>query len=104
MLKRGDQHQVVANMQAIDLDDQQVELGQVGRHPLGQLFGDSATNRREAADFEVPSPVMIGTSPSGSRTARLSLRVDTLISIRFMAQRPSQSSACAAVQLGSATS
>jgi hypothetical protein len=23
----GDQHQVVANMQAIDLDDQQVELG-----------------------------------------------------------------------------
>ena len=38
----------------------------------------------EAADFEVPSPVMIGRSPSGSRTARLSLRVDTLISIRFM--------------------
>jgi DNA end-binding protein Ku len=30
--------------------------------------------------------------------------VDTLISIRFMAQRPSQSSACAAVQVGSATS
>jgi hypothetical protein len=38
------------------------------------------------------------------RQARLSLRVDTLISIRFMAQRPSQSSACAAVQVGSATS
>src|SRR5438132_10297395 len=55
---------------------------------------DSATNRREAADFEVPSPAMTGRSPSGSRTARLSLRVDTLISIRFMAQRPSQSSAC----------
>src|SRR6516225_2608561 len=35
---------------------------------------DSATNRREAADFEVPSPVMTGISPSGSRTARLSLR------------------------------
>src|SRR5215510_7763838 len=34
-----------------------------------------------------------GRSPSGSRTASLSLRVDTLISIRFMAQRPSQSSA-----------
>src|SRR5256884_6585703 len=65
---------------------------------------DSATNRREAADFEVPSPAMTGRSPSGSRTARLSLRVDTLISIRFMAQRPSQSSACAAVQVGSATS
>jgi hypothetical protein len=40
---------------------------------------------------------ILGTSPSGSRTARLSLRVETLISIRFMAQRPSQSSACAAV-------
>src|SRR5258707_2065224 len=65
---------------------------------------DSATNRREAADFEVPSPTMTGRSPSGSRTARLSLRADTLISIRFMAQRPSQSSACAAVQVGSATS
>src|SRR5437588_595780 len=65
---------------------------------------DSATNRREAADFEVPSPAMTGRSPPGSRTARLSLRVDTLISIRFMAQRPSQSSACAAVQVGSVTS
>src|SRR5215467_377111 len=31
---------------------------------------DSATNRREAADFEVPSPVMTGISPSGSRTGR----------------------------------
>ena len=70
---------------------------------LASRSADSATNRREAADFEVPSPAMIGRSPSGSRTARLSLRVDTLISIRFMAQRPSQSSACAAVQLGSAT-
>src|SRR5262245_876866 len=43
---------------------------------------DVATNRREAADFEVPPPAMTGRSPSGSRTARLSLRVDTLISIR----------------------
>ena len=65
---------------------------------------DSATNRREAADFEVPSPALASRSPSGSRTARLSLRVDTLISIRFIAQRPSQSSACAAVQVGSGSS
>src|SRR2546429_3581683 len=35
---------------------------------------DSATNRREAADFEVPSPAMTGISPSGSRTARLLAR------------------------------
>jgi hypothetical protein len=62
---------------------------------------DSATNRRDAADFEVPSPAIAGRSLSGSRTARLSLRVEALISIRFIAQRPSQSSACAAVQIGS---
>src|SRR5450830_1526200 len=39
---------------------------------------DSATNRRDAADFEVPSPAMAGKSPPGSRTARLSLRVDNV--------------------------
>src|SRR3989440_11587532 len=49
----SDQHQVVADVQPVDLDDQEVQLGQV--------------------------------------------------SIRFMAQRLSQSSACAAVQVGSAT-
>jgi hypothetical protein len=38
------------------------------------------TNRRDAADFEVPSLVMAGRSPSGSRAARRSLRVDTLAS------------------------
>jgi hypothetical protein len=37
----------------------------------------------EDADFDVPSPVIAGKSPSGSRTARRSLRVETLISIRF---------------------
>src|SRR6266567_8092869 len=94
----GDQHEVIADVQPVDLDDQEVQLGQVRRS------ADSATNRREAADFEVPSPAMTGRSPSGSRTARLSLRVDTLISIRFMAQRPSQFSACAAVQVGSGSS
>jgi hypothetical protein len=100
--KGGDQHQVLANVQAVELDDQQVELGQVRRHPRARRSADSATNRREAADFEVPSPAIVGRSPSG--TARLSLRVDTLINIRFIAQRPSQSSACAAVQVGSAAS
>ena len=48
---------------------------------------DSATNLREAADFETPDPAGAGTSPSGSRTARPNRRVDTLISIRFIAQR-----------------
>src|SRR4051794_8253006 len=61
---------------------------------------DSATNLREAADFETPDPGGAGTSPSGSRTARPNRRVDTLISIRFIAQRPSQSSSAAVSQLG----
>src|SRR6476659_2013760 len=44
---------------------------------------ESATKWREAADFDTPLPAGAGTSPSGNRTARLNLRVDTLISIRF---------------------
>ena len=38
---------------------------------------DSATKRRETADFEVPSPRAFARSPSGRRTARWYLRVDT---------------------------
>jgi hypothetical protein len=65
---------------------------------------DSATKRREAADFDRPAPTGAGTSPSGSRTERPNLRVETLISIRFMAHLPSQSSEIAASQLGRACS
>jgi hypothetical protein len=65
---------------------------------------DSATKRREAADFDSPDPIGAGTSPSGSRTERANLRVETLISIWFMAHLPSQSSATAASQLGRACS
>ena len=46
---------------------------------------DSATKCREAADFDTPAPAGAGTSPSGSRTARRNFRVETLISIRFIA-------------------
>jgi hypothetical protein len=42
-----------------------------------------------------------GTSPCGSRTERLNLRVETLSSIWFMTDAPSQSSATACSQLGS---
>jgi hypothetical protein len=58
----------------------------------------------EAANFDTPAPAGAGTSPSGSRTARRNFRVDTLISIRFIAHLPSQSSATARSQLGSANS
>ncbi len=53
-----------------------------------------------AADFDVPPPFSAGRSPSGRRTARASLRVETLMSIRFSAHLPSQSSSFATVQLG----
>src|SRR6202521_4054847 len=65
---------------------------------------DSATNLREAADLGTPDPCGAATSTSGSRTARPNRRVDTLISIRFIAQRPSQSSCAAVSQLGIVTS
>ena len=47
---------------------------------------DSATKRRETADFEVPSPRAFARSPSGRRTARWYLRVDTFRTIRI--ERP----------------
>src|SRR3954452_4209434 len=53
---------------------------------------DSATNLRDAAVLEVPSPLAEVTSPSGRRTERRNRRVKTLISIWFIAHRPSQSS------------
>src|SRR5450756_604855 len=65
---------------------------------------DSATKRRETADFERPAPADAGTSPPGKRTDLAYLRVATLISIWFMDHLPSQSSATAASQLGTASS
>ena len=62
---------------------------QVAEEPLGLVcvvlvpglafifLRDSATKRRETAGFEVPSPRAFARSPSGRRTARWYLRVDT---------------------------
>ena len=65
---------------------------------------DRATNLRDIADFDVPSPRIDPTSPPGSRTERRNLQVEMLISIWFIAHWPSQSSSCAAAQLGSTSS
>src|SRR5271156_3882307 len=62
---------------------------------------DNATKRREVADFDRPAPSEAGTSPSGNRTERLKRRVETLISIWFIAHLPSKSSLTAFSQLGS---
>ncbi len=39
---------------------------------------DSATKRRDVADFDSPAPSGDGTSPSGRRTERLNRRVERL--------------------------
>src|ERR1035437_1320653 len=54
--------------------------------------------------FERPAPADAGTSPPGNRTDLAYLRVATLINIWFMDHLPSQSSATAASQLGTASS
>jgi hypothetical protein len=70
-------------MQAIDLDNQQVDLGQ-GQMP-STWPGARPTALRTGARSPISRchpPAMIGRSPLGSRTALLSLRVDTLILVR----------------------
>src|SRR3954447_18101439 len=77
------------------------------RSLASQVFSfalDSATNLRDTADFEVPSPLAEVTSPSGRRIERRNRRVETLISIWFIAHRPSQSSRWPAARLGSSSS
>ena len=76
----GDQHQVVFDLQAVDLAHHQVQLGQVRRLSASHS-ADCATNRREAADFEVPSLARRDSSPSGQaspRTAAGTLRREVL--------------------------
>ena len=47
---------------------------------------------RKRPIFNIPDPIGAGMSPSGNRTERANLRVETLISIWFLAHLPSQSS------------
>jgi hypothetical protein len=65
------------------------------------LHGAAARVRAApAAGEKRGSPPAARTSPSGNRTERPNLRVETLMSIWFMAHLPSQFSATAASQLG----
>ena len=64
---------------------------------------DIATKRRETADFEVPSPRAFARSPSGRRTARWYLRVNTFSTIRLSVHSSSRlpsRSACQLSKLG----
>ena len=84
-------------MQAIDLNDEQVELRQIGSHEGGQLF------RRQGGTDAAP-PISTRRCQSsnwpstfGSRAARPNRRVETLISIRSIA--PNLRSGCKAKPL-----
>ena len=88
----------------IERQDEIERLRETGQAAACAQPTTPAKKCREAADFDTPAPAGAGTSPSGSRTARRNFRVDTLISIRFIAHLPSQSSATARPQLGSASS
>ncbi len=66
-----------SNMQPVDLEGEQIELPQIGRHPFGHPRSRQFDNRRDAADLNRPSPGAVGTSPSGRRTARPNLWVET---------------------------
>ena len=81
---RRHQDQVLLDVQAVDLDRQQIQRRQIACQPVLQF---RARQRDElTADFEVPSPLIEATSPSGRRTERRNRRVETLISIWFIAQ------------------
>src|SRR4051812_1912601 len=99
---RRDQDQVLLDMQiwiaSRSRDD---------RSLASQSFSfalDSATNLRDTADFEVPSPLIETTSPSGRRTERWNRRVETLMSIWVIAPWPRQFSRWPPARLGSSSS
>jgi hypothetical protein len=48
----GDQHHIVADVQAVDLDHQRSSSDRSDAIHSASRSADSATNRREAADFE----------------------------------------------------
>lgn len=73
------------------------------RQPWSQPAAPPATPQTSARPptSKTRDPGGAGTSPSGSRTARPNRRVDTLISVRLIAQRPSRSSCAAGSSSGS---
>ncbi len=67
---RRDQDQIVVHVNAVDLDHQQIRPERSHAIHSFMRAADSATKRRETADFDRPAPAGAGTSPSGKRTDR----------------------------------
>lgn len=86
--------------------DRGVQVFRQSLQDVAALVDLAALDRcvRETADFETPSPLPVGMSPSGRRTAQAKRRVETLIGIRFIAQRASRSSDWATSHLGTSIS
>ena len=87
---RRHQGHVLVHVNAVDLDHQQIEPERSDAIHSFSRAADSATKCREAADLDRPAPFGAGTPPSGKRIDRWNLRVETLISIWFIAHLPSQ--------------
>ena len=100
----GRHQDMIADMQPVDLDHQQVEPREVSRQPSFSFAVLSATNRRDTEDFVVARLAWPARSPTGSRTERAYLRVATPVSIWFNAQRDRRSAFWIAVKLGSSSS
>src|SRR5674536_365992 len=97
MCIRDSQHEMLTDVDAVDLHHHDVEPGQILTHPFLHARSRQRHEVPRGRRLRHPGPAGAGTSPSGSRTARRNFRVDTLISIRFIAHLPSQSSATAPV-------
>ena len=101
---RRDEDQILVHVNAVDLDHQQIEAREIGRHPLLHARRRQRYKAAGGGRFRQTSPRRRRNVSLGQPTERANLRVETLISIWFMAHLPSQSSATAASQLGTACS
>ena len=98
------QHQTLADMKSVDLNREQVGAREIAGHELFELVRRERHEAPRSRRFRQASSGAGRDATPGSRTERANLRVETLINIWFIAQRPSQSSPTALSQLGSETS
>lgn len=78
---------LVAHLQAVDLDRDQIVMRKVGRHPLVVPGLRHGHDRRVTADFDGPSSGSMGISASDSLSALPNKRATTFIAIIFTAIR-----------------
>ena len=100
-------HHVIADMKPVDLDDQKIQFLQPARQPSLQLRPRQGHEAARDRRLRTPVPAADGRSPpasAGRRTARPYLRVETFITIRFIAQACSSSGSDISSKLGKLSS